>query len=348
MGNERNSLPLQGASSLASEDRYAGAKHASRNPCYTSNKGHFFIHFRHRKIGSATAEVQRQKQSQTQTPAFLPPSYSMNPLRHFLLALQFFTRIPVTGRLADWVGFSPAMLRASAAYFPAVGWIVGGVTALCFYGLMYVLPAQSAAPLVAACLSTVLGVMVTGAFHEDGLADLADGLGGHVSRERALEIMKDSRIGSYGAVALVLALLAKVALLALLAQVDVWLACVALFAAHVWSRCMPLLLIRSLQHVGDTPQSKSKPLADRISFAALVIAAGWVVAAMVLVVYLLPQWIWCGGMAAALLACAWMWRFLKQRLDGFTGDALGATQQVCELAFYLGVLLAVGRVVVST
>jgi adenosylcobinamide-GDP ribazoletransferase len=155
-------------------------------------------------------------------------------LRHFLIALQFFTRIPVTGRLADWVGFSPAMLRASAAHFPGVGWVVGGLTAAVFHGLLTWLPSQAAAPWVAAIASTVFSVLLTGAFHEDGLADTADGLGGALHRERALEIMKDSRIGSYGAAALVLAALAKVALIALLAQAGgAWLAAAGLFAAHV-------------------------------------------------------------------------------------------------------------------
>ena len=164
----------------------------------------------------------------------------MEPVRHFLIAVQFFTRIPITGRLADWVGFSPARLRASAAHFPGVGWVVGGLVALVFWGLMQALVAQPAAPWVAAVLSTAFGVWLTGAFHEDGLADTADALGGHVSRERALEIMKDSRIGTYGAIALVLAVLTKVLLLGLLVQA--WGAAQvawALLAAHVTSRFMP-------------------------------------------------------------------------------------------------------------
>ena len=112
---------------------------------------------------------------------------------------------------------------------------------------------------------------MTGGFHEDGLADTADGLGGAVNRERALAIMKDSRIGSYGAVALVLALLCKVALIALLVQAGgLLLASAALFAAHVSSRLMPLLIIRTLPHVGDTPTSKSKPLAESITTAGLL------------------------------------------------------------------------------
>ncbi|HSV44715.1 MAG TPA: adenosylcobinamide-GDP ribazoletransferase [Ramlibacter sp.] len=264
-------------------------------------------------------------------------------IRHFLLALQFFTRIPVTGRLADWVGFSPAMLRASAAHFPGVGWVVGGLTSAVFAGLLTLLPAQPAAPWVAAIACTVFSVMLTGAFHEDGLADLADGLGGSPNRERALEIMKDSRIGSYGAVALVLAFLGKVALLALLAQAGgLLLASAALFGAHVSSRLMPLFIIRTLPHVGDTPTSKSKPLAESIGHAGLLAGLLWWALAMALVVVLLPAAPWPQAVLGALLGLAWMWRLLRRRLQGFTGDGLGATQQVCEVLFYLGMALGLG------
>jgi len=283
-------------------------------------------------------------------------------VRHVLLAVQFFTRIPVTGRLADWVGYSPAMLRASAAHFPAIGWLVGTPVALCFAGLCWALPAQPAAPWVAAIFSTLLGVMLTGAFHEDGLADVADGLGGSMNRERALDIMKDSRVGSYGALALVVALLAKVATLALLGQIAPGLAACALLAAHVSSRTVPLFIIRTLPHVGDTAQSKSKPLADQVSGAALAVALvwwlpvlGWTLAPLLCATP--PAWL--GGLGASptiwglgwllawgmalvtlLLAWGWLWRLFARRLQGFTGDCLGTTQQVCEIAFYLGLALA--------
>jgi adenosylcobinamide-GDP ribazoletransferase len=260
--------------------------------------------------------------------------------RHYLLALQFFTRIPVTGGLADWVGFSPAMLRASAAHFPGVGWVIGGLCAALLYGLLALLPPVAAAPWVAAVLSTALGVMLTGAFHEDGLADLADGLGGSPERERALEIMKDSRIGSFGAIALVLVLMAKVGALAMLAQTGAWLAAVALFAAHVTSRLMPLFLIWRLPHVGDTATSKSKPLADQVGVRVLLVGGLWWVLAMALAMWCLPHAAWPQAVLCALLALVWMWRLLSRRLQGFTGDGLGATQQVCEVAFYLGLALA--------
>jgi adenosylcobinamide-GDP ribazoletransferase len=260
----------------------------------------------------------------------------MAPIRRFLLAIQFFTRIPVTGRLAKWVGYSPEMLRASAAHFPGVGWVVGLPTAAVFAAVWWWLPAQPATPWVAAGVSTVFSVLLTGAFHEDGLADLADGLGGSHDRERALEIMKDSRIGSFGAIALVLALLTKVAVLALIAQSGgAAVAAVALFSAHVTSRLMPLFVIHTLPHVGDTPQSKSKPLAESIGRRALLVGVVWWALAMALSVALLPAVGWAQAVLGALLALLWMWQLLRRRLQGFTGDGLGATQQVSEIAFCL-------------
>ncbi len=305
-------------------------------------------------------------------------------VRHYLLALQFFTRLPVTGRLAAWVGYSPKMLRASAAHFPGVGWLVGLLVAALSAVLLLALPKGTFSPLIVASIGTAFGILLTGAFHEDGLADVADGLGGGLSRERALDIMKDSRVGAFGAIAIAMALLVKVALVAQLASMGLDVLCVALFLAHVVSRTWPLLLIRLLPHVGDTAASKSKPLADQITVGALVVAGVWCATALLLVNALpgavpggllhgslqwLPQWLhsaptlvaplvptplvpellaqrWMaaqlGALAASALAFAWMGRWFARRLQGFTGDCLGATQQICELAFYLGFLLGWG------
>ncbi len=142
----------------------------------------------------------------------------MQPLRHFVLAVQFFSRIPVTGRLAAWAGWSPQLQHASVAHLPGVGWLVGAWGAACLTATGWLLAPSPWMPLVAAVLSTVATLWLTGGLHEDGLADVADGLGGFVPPERALEIMKDSRLGAYGAMALVMALLAKLSLVALLVE----------------------------------------------------------------------------------------------------------------------------------
>jgi len=264
-------------------------------------------------------------------------------VRHYLLAVQFFTRLPITGALAQWVGFSPAMLRASAAHFPGVGWLVGLAACVVFAGLSMALPDTATTRLAAAVGCIVATVWLTGAFHEDGLADLADGLGGSAERERALEIMKDSRLGSYGTLALLLALGLKAALLSVLAGVTPTAVLAALLAAHVTSRFWPLLLIRSLPYVGDEGGSKSKPLAERIDNLALAAAAGWCVVPLAIVAFVQGPRFLLAGLVASALACAAMFRLLRRRLQGFTGDALGATQQVCELAFYLGAAVALGQ-----
>ena len=264
----------------------------------------------------------------------------MSFIRHYLLAVQFFTRIPVTGALAGWVGYSPAMLRASAAHFPGVGWLAALAACAVFAAAMALLPATPFTSLVAAVACTVATVLLTGGFHEDGLADVADGLGGSAARERALQIMKDSRIGAFGAMALALALLLKVSVLAVLGSRAPGAALAALAAGHAASRFAPLMLIRLLPHVGDADGSKSKPLADQISRGALVAAALWCLPPLALAAQMQGAAFVAAGLLGGALALVWMGRLFARRLQGFTGDCLGATQQVCEIAFYCGAAAA--------
>lgn len=273
-------------------------------------------------------------------------------VREYLLAVQFFTRIPITGRLAEWVGYSPELLRASAGHFPGIGILAGTFAAAVYALLQALLPDTTFTPLVAAALSTAATVLLTGGFHEDGLADTADGLGGGYDREHVLQIMKDSRVGAFGAMALVLAVLCKVSLLSILGSVegaptgweeapfDSWYVCAALWTGHVVSRGLPLLLISLLPHVGDTAASKSKPLADQIAPGALLVGFAWCFVALALAVLALDAWNLIVACSFALIALLWMGRMFKRRLQGFTGDCLGATQQVCEIAFYLGLAIS--------
>jgi len=261
-------------------------------------------------------------------------------LRHYLLALQFFTRVPVTGRLAEWAGFTPDRLRAAAGHFPGIGWLVAGCACLVYAAGQMLWGPGLLVPLAAAVACTVATALLTGAFHEDGLADVADGLGGSAGPARALEIMKDSRIGAYGALALVLALMGKLSLLAVIGGHGASPVFAALIGGHVFSRFLPLLLVRSMAHVGDTAQSKSKPLADRIGRRALATAGLWCLPPLVLLLA------WQGvawnlaGLLCAGVTLWWLRRVFMRRLGGFTGDCLGAAQQLCEIAFYAGVAAA--------
>lgn len=257
------------------------------------------------------------------------------PLKHFLLALQFFTRIPITGRLAVWVGYSPTMLRAASVYFPLVGSVVGVFSALVLWLALAVLPPSALGALMAAILATAASVWLTGGFHEDGLADTADALGGYVAAEKALEIMKDSRIGSYGSLTLILVLGLKIATLALLAQQSPLLAAVALLWAHTLSRLSPLLLMFSLAHVGDLARSKSKPLADAISPVQLAAALIWPTLIGAAALWLIPTGAWVLAALSMLLSTWHLRAWFAARIGGFTGDTLGCTQQISELLAYL-------------
>lgn len=266
----------------------------------------------------------------------------LHELRLALIALQFLTRVPVP----RWVGFEPTWLQACLRHFPLVGAGVGLVAAVVLWAALWLWP-----PLVAAALSVVSTVWLTGAFHEDGLADTCDGLGGAVSRERALEIMKDSRIGSYGAVGLVLALLLKVGLVAALAatalvsSVGLALVLAALVWNHAASRAAPALLVWRLPYAGDAAHAKAKPLAMQTDGGSVAAALAWL---LLLAVGLLTAWPdLVVPLAAALLtgagATALCARWLRRRLGGFTGDTLGATQQIVELAGLLAWAAALGQ-----
>jgi adenosylcobinamide-GDP ribazoletransferase len=266
-----------------------------------------------------------------------------NTLRHFLLALQFFTRIPVTGRLARWVGFSPALQRASMGHFPGIGLLLGATAAAVFALVAWLLGGGSGGMLVAAILSTGATVWLTGVLHEDGLADVADGLAGGHNPAHALAIMKDSRIGAAGAVALLLALQAKVALLGLLGTQSLAAALVALVGAHGLSRVGPVLLTHRLPYVSASDTAKSQGIAGARSRHTLWVALAWGAVSALGVA-------WYGGLVFLALAClaaalAWLalWHLFARRLQGYTGDCLGATQQVCEIAFYLGAAVAVAQ-----
>jgi adenosylcobinamide-GDP ribazoletransferase len=230
------------------------------------------------------------------------------------------------------VGWKPEWLNDSARHFPAVGLAVGGFAALVLWTAAH---GWSAA--VAVLLSMAATIWLTGAFHEDGLADTCDGLGGAVPRERALAIMKDSRLGTYGAVALLLVLALKAAALHSLATRDLLATLAALPLAHAWSRAATVLLLRLLPYGGDVEHAKAKPMAQQVDGLGFAIALLWAVLAAAAASVFLPGAALLAGAAAVAATTLCMARWLKRRLGGYTGDALGATQQFSELAVYLAV-----------
>ena len=251
--------------------------------------------------------------------------------RLLLVAIQFLTRIPVP----EFTNYQPQWLHQSSRHFPAVGLLVGLLCALVFW-----LTCMIFTPLVAAVLSTVFSIKLTGAFHEDGLADSCDGLGGGLTRARTLTIMKDSRLGTYGTLGLVSALLTKITLLA---SMPMTTALVALIIGHSASRLLSISLIAMLPYGGEIEHAKAKPMAQQLTPLQAVIASGWLVLGGVLVLIMFPDtmrqlgiWHWLLALMLALIATDYMRRLLRRRLDGYTGDGLGATQQLSEVAIYAG------------
>ena len=252
----------------------------------------------------------------------------MTKARHeayaFLGALRFFTRIPVSDRIPH----SESLLNHAARYFPAVGLIVGLFSAVAFEASLFVLP-QSVSVLLAMATSAYL----TGAFHEDGLSDMTDGLGGGWDKMRILDIMKDSRVGNYGVIFLVMVLAIK---FACLAEIDaVWVP-VLLITGHAYSRYCSVLIMAGMRYVREDTLSKAKPLATQLSGKALIVASCFGLVPLLW----LPFNAMVTGIICSLIITIWLGRKLQKWLGGYTGDCLGAVQQLSEAAFYLGVLAA--------
>ncbi|MEM7615550.1 MAG: adenosylcobinamide-GDP ribazoletransferase [Pseudomonadota bacterium] len=236
-------------------------------------------------------------------------------------ATQFLTRLPVPSLLP----YEVDMLGRAAVYFPAVGILVGGLAAMVWVAAIGLgLP-----PLAAAALAVAATVFVTGGLHEDGLADCADGLGGGSSRERALEIMRDSRIGAYGALALALSLILRVACLAAL---PLWQGVFALIISLALGRTAIVLTLLLLPYARPEglASGAAKTSGGLTGFAALGTGAG--------VALLLGHTAGAAAILAAAAAWKWFtWRLLR-RLGGYTGDGLGATEQVVQIAALLAMV----------
>lgn len=244
-----------------------------------------------------------------------------NEIALLWVAIGYFTRIPVP----QWVWTDQDRLNRASRYFGAVGLLMGTASALVLWCASQLLPLS-----VAVLLAMVSGLLLTGCFHEDGLADTADGLGGGWQLADKLRIMKDSRLGSYGALALIMALLLKWQLLTELAQHSINLTLVALILGHTLSRVVAASLIFTEPYVRDD-DSKSKPIVTEQKWNDL-----WVLLLTAGAVMLLLPLVQALGLIVSLLVCRWLLvKWLRVQLGGYTGDALGACQQLAELAVYL-------------
>jgi adenosylcobinamide-GDP ribazoletransferase len=259
----------------------------------------------------------------------------------FFTAAQFLTRLP-TPAVRD---FDPSALSQSVRYFPLVGVLVGLINVGVWRLSSLRLPAA-----VSIGLMLAASAVLTGALHEDGLADACDGFGAGTTPDRVLAIMKDSRIGAYGAIGVSLMLGLKWTALAAL---PLALFPLVVIAAHSMSRWCAIGLIWRLAYVRADGEAKAKPFAGRLSGSAwtlsgLIGLAGFAPLALAWVRWggagpALGAAVLGGGAAAAALAALLAAVYFRRRIGGYTGDCLGAVQQLAELAFLLGGLAAIPR-----
>ncbi|WP_253680115.1 adenosylcobinamide-GDP ribazoletransferase [Tenacibaculum mesophilum] len=245
-------------------------------------------------------------------------------IHYFLTAVLFFTRIPCP----KWVDHSPEILNKSSRYFSLVGIVVGSIAALAYFAFSYIFPTD-----IAIVISMISSIWITGAFHEDGFADVCDGFGGGWTKEKILTIMKDSRLGTFGVSGLVFILAIKFLALYHLQNLSIDLILV-IISGHSISRFIATVLLYTHDYVRDIDSSKIKPTTKQMSSKSLLISAIFGVVPLfffqkpTVFLVLLPL----------LLTYFYMGHFFKKWIGGQTGDCAGALQQVSEIVFYLSLL----------
>ena len=244
----------------------------------------------------------------------------------FLLALQFLTRLPVA------VDFTPERLAATPRWYPMVGVVVGAMVAVIWWGSALILP-----PVVAVLVAMAAGLLITGGLHEDGFADCCDGLGGGATPARALEIMRDSRLGTYGVLGLALMLGTKVAVLAALPLHAVPL---VMIAGHAASRASAVLVMAQMPYL--RAKGAGSGVAGDIGAADRAVVFGTLALVTLALLWVVPLLAVLAGAAGLVAGHYAMRRRFAARLGGYTGDCLGAVQQCSEIGLLIGVLAVAG------
>lgn len=250
-----------------------------------------------------------------------------NEITYFATALMFFTRIPVPFK----VPYSSEIMNRSQKYFAWVGLLVGLINALILYLSVQLFNLETGIVLM-----MIGSVLLTGAFHEDGFTDMCDSFGGGYGKEKILTIMKDSRVGAYGTIGIVLLFALKFYSIQALGTVDLFKVLGIIVLAHTSSRFISGTMIYTHEYVTDIDTSKSKPLANKpLKGNALV--TGFI--SVLFAFALIPDWRLIFAFTLAYLGKIYMGWYFKKQIGGYTGDCLGSVQQVCEVLFYLGTMI---------
>ena len=242
---------------------------------------------------------------------------------NLLAAFIFFTRLPFW-RLKE---VPSECFKHVVPYWPWVGWLTGSAMAMVLALGSLVMPVS-----LAWIWAIVTRLLITGALHEDGLADFFDGFGGGTTRERTLTIMKDSHIGTYGVIGLIIYFL----LMLELRHLPVSMLCTLILCGDCWGKLCASQLINFLPYARKEEDSKAKVIYNRMSSKELFIC----IMGGTLPLWLLPLSLW-GALVAPCLVLAFLILLMKRRLQGYTGDCCGATFLMCEMAFYLSALILI-------
>ena len=242
---------------------------------------------------------------------------------NLLAAFIFFTRLPFW-RLKE---VPSECFKHVVPYWPWVGWLTGSAMAMVLALGSLVMPVS-----LAWIWAIVTRLLITGALHEDGLADFFDGFGGGTTHERTLAIMKDSHIGTYGVIGLIIYFL----LMLELRHLPVSMLCTLILCGDCWGKLCASQLINFLPYARKEEDSKAKVIYNRMSSKELFIC----IMGGTLPLWLLPLSLW-GALVAPCLILAFLILLMKRRLQGYTGDCCGATFLMCEMAFYLSALILI-------
>ena len=243
-------------------------------------------------------------------------------LRIFFTAIMFYTRIPCP----IWVDHSQEYLNKATRYFPLIGWIVGAVNVLIIYVCSFIFPTS-----ICVIMALVASVLITGAFHEDGYADLCDGFGGGWTKPQILEIMKDSRVGTYAVVGLILLMFLKVFTLITLLEIEFLFCLKSIVFAHVLSRWSVTIIIYTHNYSRTDSESKVKPIAKKLTLTNFIVASFWVIPCL----FLFQSWLILLAIPIVYTMKVYLASYFQKWIEGYTGDCLGATQQINEIVTLL-------------
>lgn len=246
-------------------------------------------------------------------------------MKHILAALIFFTRLPFW-RLGE---VPAACYKNVVRYWPYVGWLTGGIMAGVFLCASCVLP-----KVCAVILALTARLLVTGALHEDGFADFVDGFGGGTNRSRILEIMKDSHIGTYGVIGLIVY---YILFTGIASSLPIRVAAGAFVACDAWSKYAASNIVNFLPYARKEEEAKNHTIYNRTGFWAGV--SGCIGGALPLL--LLPV-DYIVAAVVPLIVAPLLFMLMKHKIQGYTGDCCGATFIVCELGMWLGIAVLYG------